>query len=103
MLLRGNAVKQQLARFVACRYGFLLVADEAHALLCLGPTGGGVAEAQGIVEKVRPSIRPCNVWQLPWQSWWQLLRKASQPTQACASLMIASARLAGLLPSEKVA
>ncbi|WP_424215723.1 aminotransferase class I/II-fold pyridoxal phosphate-dependent enzyme (plasmid) [Streptomyces sp. BI20] len=33
---------------VAHRHGALLVVDEAHSEFCLGPTGGGLAELQGV-------------------------------------------------------
>ncbi len=40
------------------RYGAVLVVDEAHALGCLGPTGAGLAEQQGVLKDVDIVVAP---------------------------------------------
>lgn len=40
------------------RYGAILVVDEAHALGCLGDSGAGLAEAQGVLNEVDIIVAP---------------------------------------------
>lgn len=40
------------------RYDAILIVDEAHALGCLGPTGAGLAEAEGILKDVDIIVAP---------------------------------------------
>lgn len=54
----GDLARLQVLANLKERFGAVLIVDEAHGLGCFGPTGAGLVEESGLLEKVDVLVAP---------------------------------------------